>query len=269
MTGSKTGVFILIVYGLVILKRVITLNSRYFQTSVVFILFFILFNVLFLQDVIKFLDYCNPSINISKLDYGFNCSKTSYTQPGRVSNIKVLLKRATFSYQNFTPMFDYKSSTYDYSRDDSVKFRIKYLVNALTEIVPNLLLLGNGPTGARQRWYDGGISILLAHGGIFGLFTLTLYLIIIYKKSKKYCGCNNSKRIQHTALVDCELLTKVYINLIDQKEPTLNFQNQDNNKIDLKLTNNLYCRRVVKPTSEEIQLHNNYLKTNLKKNFFN
>ena len=39
---------------------------------------------------------------------------------------------------------------------------------------------------------------------------------------------DNSKRTQHTALIDCDLLAKVYINLIDQKEPTLNFKNQDN-----------------------------------------
>ncbi len=80
---------------------------------------------------------------------------------------------------------------------------------------------------------------------------------------------DNSKRVQHTALIDCELLTKVYINLIDQKEPTLDFQNQDNDKININLTNNLYCKKIIKPTSEEIQLHKNYLKTNLKKNFFN
>jgi DNA polymerase-3 subunit epsilon len=80
---------------------------------------------------------------------------------------------------------------------------------------------------------------------------------------------DNSKRVQHTALIDCELLTKVYINLIDQKEPTLDFQNQDNDKININLTNNLYCKKIIKPTSEEIQLHKNYLKTTLKKNFFN
>ena len=55
---------------------------------------------------------------------------------------------------------------------------------------------------------------------------------------------DNSKRVQHTALVDCELLTKVYINLIDQKEPMLNFQNQDNDKIDINLSNNLYYRKL-------------------------
>ena len=80
---------------------------------------------------------------------------------------------------------------------------------------------------------------------------------------------DNSKRDKHTALIDCELLTKVYINLIDQKEPTLNFQNQENDEINLNLSNNLYYKKVIKPTTEEIQLHKNYLKTTLKKNFFN
>jgi len=81
---------------------------------------------------------------------------------------------------------------------------------------------------------------------------------------------DNSKRIKHTALIDCELLYKVYINLIDQKEPTLNFQNQETNNIDINLiNNNLYCKQIVKPTLEELKLHQNYLKISLKKNFFN
>ena len=81
---------------------------------------------------------------------------------------------------------------------------------------------------------------------------------------------DNSKRIQHTALIDCELLYKVYINLIDQKEPTLNFQNQENNNLDININNNnLYCKKIIKPTQEELQLHQNYLKMNLKKNYFN
>ena len=80
---------------------------------------------------------------------------------------------------------------------------------------------------------------------------------------------DNSKRIQHTALIDCELLYKVYINLIDQKEPTLNFQNHENDNVDINLiNNNLYCKNVVKITTEELELHKNYLKKNLKKNFY-
>ncbi len=79
---------------------------------------------------------------------------------------------------------------------------------------------------------------------------------------------DNSKRIQHTALIDCNLLAKVYINLLDQKEPKLNFQNKDleNQKnIDKKV---LYFKKIVKPTKQEIENHNKYLKNNLKKNFF-
>ena len=80
---------------------------------------------------------------------------------------------------------------------------------------------------------------------------------------------DNSKRTKHTALVDCELLYKVYINLIDQKEPTLNFQNHENDNLDINLiSNNLYCKKIVKVTTEELELHKNYLKKNLKKNFF-
>jgi DNA polymerase-3 subunit epsilon len=80
---------------------------------------------------------------------------------------------------------------------------------------------------------------------------------------------DNSKRVQHTALVDCGLLSKVYINLIDQKEPTLNFQNEDNNKVDINMNNNnVYCKKIIKPSLDELQLHKNYLTTNLKKNFF-
>ena len=80
---------------------------------------------------------------------------------------------------------------------------------------------------------------------------------------------DNSKRTKHTALVDCELLYKVYINLIDQKEPTLNFQNNENDNLDINLINdNLYCKKIVEVTTEELELHKNYLKKNLKKNFF-
>ena len=81
---------------------------------------------------------------------------------------------------------------------------------------------------------------------------------------------DNSKRAKHTALIDCELLSKVYINLTDQKEPVLDFKignpikevEKSNEKIK-------YFDKVIKPTEEEIKLHKNFLKKNLKKNFFN
>ena len=80
---------------------------------------------------------------------------------------------------------------------------------------------------------------------------------------------DNSKRVQHTALIDCDLLAKVYINLIDQKEPTLNFQNKDEKSQVLDKDNVLYFKKIIKPSLEESKKHKEYLKANLKKNFFN
>ena len=79
---------------------------------------------------------------------------------------------------------------------------------------------------------------------------------------------DNSKRTQHTALIDCDLLSKVYINLIDQKEPTLNFQNQDLQKYDKNTEKVLYYKKIISPTDEEITKHKQFLSKNLKKNFF-
>ena len=80
---------------------------------------------------------------------------------------------------------------------------------------------------------------------------------------------DNSKRTQHSALVDCELLSKVYINLIDQKEPTLDFTTNEKKKLNIDLDNIMYCKKIVYPTQEELNKHKQYLKSNLKKNFFN
>ena len=79
---------------------------------------------------------------------------------------------------------------------------------------------------------------------------------------------DNSIRTKHTALIDCELLSKVYINLIDQKEPRLNF-NEKNFENEQKINNNVqYFKKIILPSEQEKNQHNQYLKTFLKKNFF-
>ena len=79
---------------------------------------------------------------------------------------------------------------------------------------------------------------------------------------------DNSRRVTHTALIDCDLLSKVYINLIDQKEPTLNFQNQ-NEQTSKELKKQVsYYKKIIKPSTEELNKHNQYLKDNLKKNYY-
>ena len=80
-----------------------------------------------------------------------------------------------------------------------------------------------------------------------------------------------SKRTKHNALLDCELLRKVYINLIGEKEPTLIFQDPNNSDFfskDEKIKNNKYSKIVIKPSPKEMTNHTSFLKSELKKNYF-
>jgi DNA polymerase-3 subunit epsilon len=79
---------------------------------------------------------------------------------------------------------------------------------------------------------------------------------------------DNSIRTQHTALIDCDLLAKVYINLIDQREPTLNFQNLDTETDNQNSSKVSYFKKIIKPSEDEILKHKEYLKNHLKKNYF-
>jgi len=87
---------------------------------------------------------------------------------------------------------------------------------------------------------------------------------------KRY-NIDNSRREKHNAVIDCELLSKVYINLLDQKEPSLDLNDEKNyfkNQVlvDSKIK---YYNKVIKPTEEELRLHKDFLKNNIKKNYFN
>ena len=78
---------------------------------------------------------------------------------------------------------------------------------------------------------------------------------------------DNSRRKFHTALIDCELLTKVYVNLIDEKEPKLVFSNASEIK-DINFKTSGYCKKIIELTDIEIEEHKNFLKNSLKKNYF-
>ena len=79
-----------------------------------------------------------------------------------------------------------------------------------------------------------------------------------------------SRRKKHNALLDCELLREVYINLIDAKEPKLIFSNENvtTNLKNKNIDNKDYCKIVIKPTEEELKLHKEFLKKELKKNYY-
>ena len=87
---------------------------------------------------------------------------------------------------------------------------------------------------------------------------------------KRY-NIDNSKRVKHSAIIDCQLLKEVYINLLEQKEPKLNFQNEeiiDNKFTNSKINKKIFKGKVIKISSEELNLHKKYLKSHLSKNNF-
>ena len=87
----------------------------------------------------------------------------------------------------------------------------------------------------------------------------------------KRFNIDNSKREKHNALIDCQLLKEVYVNLVDQKEPKLNLISAEihNTKFNDEIEKSINLKTVVKPSSKELELHKNYLKNHLRKNFFN
>ena len=86
---------------------------------------------------------------------------------------------------------------------------------------------------------------------------------------KRY-NIDNSRREKHNAIIDCELLSQVYINLLDQKEPQLDLSVEKNIAKENNVSTNLeYFKHVVKPTETELKLHKDFLKREIKKNYFN
>tara|TARA_B100000686_G_C16681463_1_gene912199 strand:+ start:299 stop:967 length:669 start_codon:yes stop_codon:yes gene_type:complete len=86
---------------------------------------------------------------------------------------------------------------------------------------------------------------------------------------KKF-SIDNSKREKHNAVIDCELLSKIYINLLDQKEPT--FELNVDKGLNEKISDNFkvkYFNKIIKPTQEELKQHEVFLKKEIKKNYFN
>jgi len=77
-----------------------------------------------------------------------------------------------------------------------------------------------------------------------------------------------SKRSKHNALIDCELLREVYINLTGGKEPTLTFQDPNIQVEKSEKFNKRLAKYVIKPTTAEIENHKIFLKKEFKKNYF-
>ena len=150
LTGSKTGILILLIYSsFVVVTKTILLKKYYLKY--LFVLLFV------------------------------------------VSIVSAILPQELKLYKDVETLYT-RSITVNLD-DSSISSRISYLFNAVDEISLNLLLIGNGPTGALQKWYDGGISISLAHSGLLGLLLLLSYIYMLFINSKKYSYYGHNYRL--------------------------------------------------------------------------
>jgi len=77
-----------------------------------------------------------------------------------------------------------------------------------------------------------------------------------------------SRRVKHNALLDCELLREVYINLLDVKEPKLNLSSVDQEVVRSTNKEKIYNKNILKVSEVELKKHKEFLKSDLKKNFY-
>jgi len=75
-----------------------------------------------------------------------------------------------------------------------------------------------------------------------------------------------SRRTKHNALLDCELLREVYINLLEAKEPKFNLSNSTS-EININRAKD-YSKTIIKISDDELKKHKEFLKSELKKNFY-
>ena len=150
LTGSKTGILILLIY-----LSVLIINLRKYLK----------------KSSIKY--FIVISIAVSIMSFILSHNKLE------MKDVETMYRRSVTVNLN----------------DSSITNRYKYFINAVDEIGGKLLLIGNGPTGAKQKWYDGGISIILAHSGLLGLLLLLSYIYMLFINSKKYSYYRHNYRL--------------------------------------------------------------------------
>ena len=150
LTGSKTGILILLIY-----LSVLIINLRKYLKKPS-IKYFIVISI-----AVSIMSFIVPHNKLEKKD------------------IETMYMRSVTVNLN----------------DNSILSRYNYFINAVDEIGANFLLIGNGPTGAKQKWYDGGISIILAHSGLLGLLLLLSYIYMLFINSKKYSYYRHNYRL--------------------------------------------------------------------------
>ena len=77
-----------------------------------------------------------------------------------------------------------------------------------------------------------------------------------------------TRRVKHNALLDCELLREVYINLLDAKEPKFNLSSTNQNDQSISRDQKFYSKKILQVSETDFKKHKEFLKSEIKKNFY-
>ena len=156
LNGSKTGILVLFIYFFIIVYRFLKgLNKNNLKLIIL------------------------ATILIALIPLAYNTYKFSFLEGDRLEEMEQLVSRPlnyNFSNASFTNRFS--------------NFFL-----AVNEISTNVFIIGSGPIHSENKWYDGGLSIILAHGGIIGLLSLSIFCYLIIKKAKSLAKSSYSKEL--------------------------------------------------------------------------
>tara|TARA_B100001057_G_scaffold465059_1_gene520830 strand:- start:862 stop:1521 length:660 start_codon:yes stop_codon:yes gene_type:complete len=179
----------------------------------------------------------------------------------KIINPKRNVPDEAFKIHGFSTEFLSKKETFNEIADEFLEF-----INGKKIIIHNapfdLGFLNNELSSIKKKLVDGKLvidSLEVARNKFPGTSNSLDSLC------KKF-NIDISKRSKHNALLDCQLLREVYINLLDVKEPKFNLMN--NNEEKKVFQNNSYNKKVLNISDLELKTHKEFIKKELKKNFY-
>ena len=161
INGSKSGVLVLFIYLLIIIYRFIKGLGRKKLKTLILTI------TLITLCVLVFISFNNDS--------------------------KQLIDKELIELSTRTINYDLSNASFE--------GRVGNLFSAIAEIEHNLFIIGNGPIHSSKKWYDGGLSIVLAHSGIIGLISLALFCYYFIKQAKKLVYNFNSNELYKSLLI--------------------------------------------------------------------
>ena len=181
----------------------------------------------------------------------------------KLINPKRSIPEAAFKIHGFSEKFLSDKETFDQIADEFLKFiKGKKLIIHNANFDLDFL---NGELGAIKKNLIDKIEVIDSLEVARNKFPGTSNSL---DSLCKRFNIDLSRRTQHNALLDCELLREVYINLLDAREPKFNLSSVEQDSIKTDNEIKIYNKKILEISEAEMKEHDAFLKSELKKNFY-